>query len=204
MRLDDNYIPKATVAVILLNVLVFVVLEILGDTEDAAFMAAHGALTKEAFIKGHYECLVTAMFLHFGLMHLLNNMFVLFFIGRYLEQEIGPVWFLIVYIFGGLIGNVVSLLIHGNTTALTVSAGASGCVFAAIGAMGLLALLRQGKLAQLGKQKVILMVFLSVYQGYTTVGVDNAAHVAGLVGGVIFGGLYYFMNLLKREDYNHG
>lgn len=201
MWLDDNYVPKGTIAIIIINVFVFAVLEIMGDTEDAVFMATHGALTKQAILNENYYCLFTAMFLHFGFTHLLNNMFVLFFMGRYLEQEIGMIHFLIIYIFGGLMGNVVSLLVHMQGTALTVSAGASGCVFAVIGAMFLLVLLRCGRLAQLRKQGVIMMVLLSVYQGYTTVGVDNAAHIAGLCGGILLGGIYYFLKKMKREDF---
>lgn len=204
MWLDNNYVPKGTVAMIIMNIVVFAVLEMVGDTQSASFMALHGALTRQAIVDGNYYCLLTAMFLHFGFEHLLNNMFVLFFIGRYLEQETGTINFLIIYIFGGLIGNVVSLLVHTRGEALTVSAGASGCVFAVIGAVFLLVLLRQGRLAQLRRQGVIMMVFLSVYQGYTTVGVDNAAHVAGLCGGILLGGIYYLLKKLKREDYNNG
>ncbi len=200
MWLDDNYVPRGTVAIILANLIVFVVLEIMGDTQDGVFMAAHGALTNQAVLGGKQYYLFTAMFLHFGFLHLVNNMFVLYFVGRYLEQEIGTINFCIIYILGGLIGNVVSLLSHMQDTRLTVSAGASGCVFATIGAMFLLVLLRCGRLAQVRKQGMIMMVFLSVYQGYTTIGVDNAAHIAGLCGGIFLGGIYYFARRFKRND----
>ncbi len=182
---------------IVINVLVFAVLEILGDTEDGAFMAAHGALSAAAIEEGKYYCLLTAMFLHFGFAHLVNNMFVLFFTGRYLEQEIGSVWFTVLYLLGGLFGNVVSFLTNYESGRNVGSAGASGAVFAAIGGMFLLVLLKCGRLSQLRTQSMVIMVVLSVYQGYTTVGVDNTAHVAGLFAGIVIAGLYY---LVKRRN----
>ncbi len=198
MYLDQDYIPKVTVGILLLNVLVFAVLELLGSTQDAGFMAAHGALSVAAVESGKWYCLLTAMFLHFGFLHLVNNMFVLFFTGRYLEQEVGGVSFAVIYLFGGLIGNLFSLFCQWMGGGNSVSAGASGAIFSVIGALFLLVLLRCGRLAQLRRQGMIMMVVLSVYQGYTTVGVDNAAHLAGLCGGILIGGIYYFAKQYRR------
>lgn len=198
MYLNDNYVPKATVTIIFLNVAVFLILELLGDTEDSVFMAAHGALSVRAVEAGKQYYLLTAMFLHFGFLHLLNNMFVLFFTGRYLEQEVGAVSFVIIYVFGGLVGNLFSLWNLYRTGTATVSAGASGAVFAVIGAMFLLVLLRWGRLGQVSRQGMIMMVLLSIYQGYTAIGVDNAAHIAGLCGGIALGGIYCFSKRYRR------
>ena len=183
---------------ILINTVVFLIMELLGDTKDSLFMASHGALSVQAIESGKQYYLLTAMFLHFGFVHLLNNMFVLFFTGRYLEQEIGPVPFCIIYVFGGLIGNLFSLWNLYHAEGVVVSAGASGAVFAVIGAMFLLVLLRCGRLAQVRRQGMILMVLLSIYQGYTSINVDNAAHIAGLCGGILLGGIYYFSRIYRR------
>ena len=75
------------------------------------------------------------MFLHFGIEHLLNNMLVLFVLGSRLEQVIGKIKFLLIYLIGGVLGNVISLLIELRTQDFAVSAGASGAVFAVMGAM---------------------------------------------------------------------
>ena len=66
------------------------------------------------------------MFLHFGIEHLLNNMLVLFVLGSRLEQVIGKIKFLLIYLIGGVFGNVISLLIELRTQDFAVSAGASG------------------------------------------------------------------------------
>ena len=67
-----------------------------------------------------------------------------------------------------------------------------------LGAMFLLVLLRCGRLAQVRRQGMILMVLLSIYQGYTSINVDNAAHIAGLCGGILLGGIYYFSRIYRR------
>ena len=84
---------------------------------------------------GEYYRLFTCMFLHFGIEHLLNNMLVLFVLGSRLEQVIGKIKFLLIYLIGGVLGNVISLLIELRTQDFAVSAGASGAVFAVMGAM---------------------------------------------------------------------
>ena len=61
---------------------------------------------------GEIYRLFTCMFLHFGIEHLLNNMLVLFVLGSRLEQAIGKIKFLLIYLIGGVLGNVISLLIE--------------------------------------------------------------------------------------------
>ena len=81
---------KAYVTMLLigLNVLFFLYLEIAGSSEDVYFMYEHGALFAPAVTEqGEYYRLVTAMFMHFGIHHIMNNMIVLFAIGDRLEQE---------------------------------------------------------------------------------------------------------------------
>ena len=86
------------------NILVFLVLSFFGDTENAAFMAAHGASVTAYVEQGEYYRLFTCMFLHFGLEHLFYNMLVLIFLGNALEEAVGKVRYLVIYLGGGLIG----------------------------------------------------------------------------------------------------
>ena len=75
------------------------------------------------------------MFLHFGIYHIANNMLVLFVLGQRLEPVLGKVKFILVYLLGGLGGNIFSLLMETKKAEYAVSAGASGAVFAVMGAM---------------------------------------------------------------------
>ena len=88
--------PEAvcTVALIVINVAVFLILSAMGDTEDAVFMLNHGGMYEPLIVQEHeYYRLFTSMFLHFGMSHLLNNMVLLGALGWNLELETGKIKF---------------------------------------------------------------------------------------------------------------
>lgn len=88
--------PEAfcTTVLIVINVAVFLILSMLGDTEDAAFMLQHGAMYEPFITEGQeYYRIFTCMFLHFGITHLMNNMVMLGALGWNLELEIGKASF---------------------------------------------------------------------------------------------------------------
>ena len=92
--------PEAfcTTVLIVINVAVFLILSMLGDTEDAAFMLQHGAMYEPFITEGQeYYRIFTCMFLHFGITHLMNNMVMLGALGWNLELEIGKLRFIIIY-----------------------------------------------------------------------------------------------------------
>ena len=104
------------------------------------------------------------MFLHFGIEHLLNNMLVLFVLGSRLEQVIGKIKFLLIYLIGGVLGNVISLLIELRAQDFAVSAGASGAVFAVMGAMIYIVIRNKGWLGDLSMRQILVMAaFFSVF-----------------------------------------
>lgn len=174
--------------IVMLNIGVFVVMELIGNTEDVNFMLEHGAsYTPYIMEEGKYYLLFTSMFLHFGIEHLFNNMLVLIFLGDMLEKKLGKVRYFLIYMAGGLAGNCVSIMMELKNQNFYVSAGASGAVFAVIGALFWLVLKNRGKLDDLSGKRLGLMIVLSVFQGYTSIGVDNYAHVGGLLTGFLLG-----------------
>lgn len=183
-----------TTALIGMNAVIFVVLMMLGKTEDTYFILEHGAMYEPYVIEGHeYYRLVTSLFLHFGISHLMNNMVMLGALGWNLELEIGKIRFFLIYFLGGMGGNICSLIYHVKEGTYVISAGASGAVFGLMGALVCAALQRRGYIGRLNKRGLIFMVILSLYFGLTSTGVDNAAHIGGLICGfllqVILGGL---------------
>ena len=97
--------PEAfcTTVLIVINVAVFLILSMLGDTEDAAFMLQHGAMYEPFITEGQeYYRIFTCMFLHFGITHLMNNMVMLGALGWNLELEIGKLRFIIIYFLSGI------------------------------------------------------------------------------------------------------
>lgn len=191
--------PEALCTVILIaaNAAVFFILSMFGDTEDAVFMMRHGAMYGYLVTHDHeYYRLFTCLFLHFGIQHLLNNMVILGALGWNLERETGKIRFLLIYFGSGLFGNAVSLIFHGAAQEHTVSAGASGAVFGLMGALLWVVIANHGRLGRLSGRGMLFMVALSLYFGLSSSGVDNYAHIGGLVCGFLLALLLY----RKRRD----
>ncbi|HJC75445.1 MAG TPA: rhomboid family intramembrane serine protease [Candidatus Mediterraneibacter faecavium] len=186
--------PEAicTVVLIVINIAVFFILTLFGDTEDAVFMLQHGAMYEPYIVEGHeYYRMFTCLFLHFGITHLLNNMVMLGALGWNLELEIGKVRFVIIYFAGGMIGNIVSLFYDLTLEQPAVSAGASGAIFGLMGALLYVVIANRGRLGRLSGRGMLVMVVLSLYFGLTSTGVDNFAHIGGLVSGFLLAVLLY-------------
>lgn len=181
-----------------INIVVFLIMSFLGDTEDGYFMFRHGAnFTPSVIYDREYYRLVSCMFLHFNVEHLFYNMLVLLFLGDTLEKTAGKVRYLIIYLGGGIIGNIASVVFDLHTEAYGVSAGASGCVFAVIGALVGIVILNKGKLEDYSGRRLLLMAALSVMQGLTATGIDNCAHIGGMLAGFLMALL--FQRKLKQE-----
>ena len=169
-----------------INVLVFIGLSFFGDTENVEFMVNHGACFPPYVTEYHeYYRIVTCMFLHFGLQHLVNNMLVLIFLGDALEELVGKIRYLLIYLGGGIAGNVLSLIWSMKTEDYAVSAGASGAIFAVMGALLFLVIRGRGRIRDWSGRRLIFMVALCVLQGMTSTGVDNTAHIGGVLAGFL-------------------
>ena len=176
----------------LINVVVFLVLEIIGNTEDVTFMLDHGAIYPVQIVQEHeYWRLLTATFMHFGFIHLLNNMVILITAGKILEHAMGHFKFAILYIFSGLGGSTLSFLQMWFSGDYAVAAGASGAIFGIIGALLWVVLRHKGRYETLTSRGLLVMIVLCLYYGVSTGGVDNWGHIGGLLGGFLLGILLY-------------
>ena len=193
---------NCTILLIAINVIVFFALSFFGMTEDAEYMLEHGAMYVPYMLEGEgYYRLFTSMFLHFGIDHLANNMVMLGAIGWNLEYEIGKIKFLIIYLGSGLAGNILSAFGDLMTGEYAVSAGASGAVFGIIGALLYVVVRNKGQIGTISGRGLMFMVILSLYYGFTSSGVDNLAHIGGLIAGFILGVLLYWKRNRKRRMY---
>ncbi len=191
--MGSRYGKKAYVngLLIALNVLFFLYLEITGSSENAYFMYTKGAMSAPAVLEdGEYYRLLTAMFMHFGIRHIMNNMLVLFVLGDNLERALGHVKYLIFYLLCGIGSNWVSMMAHPTDT-MTVSAGASGAIFGVVGGLLYVVTANKGRLEDLSTRQLVIMIFFSLYLGYTSTGVDNTAHLSGLVIGIVLAIILY-------------
>lgn len=186
--------PRAvcTAGLIIINVLVFLILSLFGDTESGYFMLRYGAMYEPLVTDGHeYYRIIASLFLHFGIQHLLNNMVLLGALGYQLENEVGKIRFLLIYFFSGICGNLCSLYWNVSHGQQVISAGASGAIFGLMGALLYIVAVNRGRLGSLSGRGVLFMVILSLYFGFASSGVDNSAHVGGLIFGIVIAILLY-------------
>lgn len=182
-----------TVLLAAVNIIVFFVLTAQGMTEDGMFLLEHGAMYVPKVLEdGEYYRLFTSMFLHFGFEHLMNNMVTLVLIGWNLEIEIGKFKLLLIYIFSGLGGNVLSAWYEYQAEDYAISAGASGAIFGMIGALLYVAIRNRGRIGDISGKGIVFMIIISLYYGFTSSGVDNLAHIGGLITGFLSGVLLYW------------
>ena len=186
------------------NVLVFFAVTLTGGTESTRHMIDSGAAYAPLITEGEYYRLFTSMFLHFGIQHLTNNMLLLLFLGDYLERAVGKLRYLVIYLGGGIIGNLCSylheLFLIKTGKAPAVSAGASGAIFAAVGAMLVLLAFRKGKLEDLTFRRMAIMAGLSLMVGFQSSNVDNFAHLGGFFeGAFLMAVLYPGMERIRKR-----
>lgn len=199
MQEQHRYITPVNVTLAAVNAAVFCILEALGDTSSATFMLAHGAMYPPAVLYGgEWWRLLTSAFIHFGISHLLNNLVLLVCLGSYLERAYGKIRFLILYLVCAAGSSLVSMGHMLYTGDLAVSGGASGVVFGMIGALLFLVLKNRGRFEDLSLRRFLLMMALSLYYGFSTTGVDNAAHVGGLIIGFLVGVIFFLADRITR------
>lgn len=187
-----RFYPVVTWLLLAANILFFAYLEWGGSTNDGYYMVQHGTLVPALVAEnGEYYRLFTSFFMHFGFRHLFNNMLLLWYLGIRLEKYLGHVRFAVTYLVSGLGANAVSLMYYIFAGPYANCAGASGAVFGIVGAMLWIVLRHRGRLADLTGRQLMLMILFTLYNGFSSMGINNTAHIAGLVIGFLLGALFY-------------
>lgn len=189
---------RITPAIIIINVAVYLLMVITGVNwiaPDIPSLISWGGNLRALTLDGEWWRIFTSGFLHIGLIHLVMNMIALVQIGTVLEPLIGARRFVIAYFIALVSGSLLSLSWHDNV----VSAGASGAVFGMFGVF--LALLTTKLITKSVRQSLLAGVMTFV--GYNLVfgmqgGIDNAAHIGGLLGGMLAG--YAMVPALRKNE----
>lgn len=192
--------PIVVGTVIAINIIVFVILEVIGDTTSSEFMLMHGAVYPDnIYFQGEYWRMITAPFMHFGLQHIMNNMIVLGCSGVILEDAIGHIKFTILYLIAGIGGCALSYLQMLYSGDYAVSAGASGAVFGIIGALLWIVIRNKGRYETLTGKGLLFMIALSLYYGISNGGIDNWGHIGGLIAGFLMSIILYRKGPVKVD-----
>ena len=178
-RMNENVFkpkkPIITYILIAINVLVFI-LSMFNENILLNF-----AVNRELIVNiGQYYRLFTGMFLHSGIIHLLFNMYALYIIGMQLESFLGKWKYLVVYLLSGLGASMLSIFFSNS-----FSVGASGAIFGLMGALLYFGYHYRVYLDSVVKSQIIPLIVLNLILGFTLSGIDNWAHIGGLVSGIL-------------------
>lgn len=192
-------IPWCSAVLTAANVIIFLVCQFTGD-----WLYIKGEFGAFYLIRSQeYYRLVTAMFLHADISHLVNNMILLYFGGEIVEKTIGSVRYLVLFFVSGICGNLLTAIYEVSTGMYFNSIGASGAVFGLIGGLLYLVITRKGYAAQISVRRMILMIALSLYSGFQSVRVINAAHLGGLLSGFLITFILCHIGKNVGEKYYH-
>jgi rhomboid protease GluP len=187
-------------------------------------MLSWGGSLAARTLTGEYWRLFTSMFVHFGVMHLLANMYMLAIAGPRAERRFGIPAFLVIYLFGGLFGGLLSAwwqggnmvktvpsltafgIVHREQVVLVVSAGASAAIMALCSALLVARQLQHGPvhsgadgMEDSGFNKALAQVVgINLIMGFVIPGVDQAGHIGGLTVGALLGAV--FANALQAAS----
>ena len=164
---EETGLPKFTLLLAAVNVLVYAYVEWNGSSYDTDFMLQMGAVSESLVVEQHeFYRLVTHFFLHFGFEHLFNNMVSLLVLGYALENVLGGVRYLILYFLSGILAGVTSIVYNVSVIGGdTVSCGASGAIYGLTGALLFLLILGNRKKRTTEVPRYLLFIAVSIYSG---------------------------------------
>lgn len=162
-------------------ILMFLLMYILGDgSENSGTLLFFGANLRVLVQHGQIWRLLTSVFLHIGIAHLIVNMYSLFIIGRQLEGFLGKIKYLIVFLISGITGSLLSVVMHES-----ISAGASGAIFGLLGSLLYFGYHYRLYLGTVLKTQIIPIILFNLLISFMFPGIDAYAHIGGLVGGYL-------------------
>jgi len=170
--------PLITPILITLNVLCYFIPILFGLYEDILnSFCVYGPLIRY----GQFYRLLTGIFLHGDILHLLFNCYALYAIGSQLEGFMGKTKYLFIYLFSGLMGSLFSIALNGDVPSI----GASGAIFGLMGSLLYFGYHYRVYLGGVLKSQIIPLIIFNLLLGFLNSTIDNFAHIGGLIGGFL-------------------
>lgn len=182
---DDIFRPKKPIMTFLLigiNAVMFLLTILLNGLNDLNILMNLGAIEKWHVLNGDYYRLITSAFLHGGIIHFIFNNYALYIIGPQIESFFGKAKFITIYLISAIIGNLLSLTFNAPGI---VGVGASGAIFGLLGSLLYFGYHHRVYLGTVIKSQIIPLIIINLIIGFSIPGIDNAAHIGGLIGGVL-------------------
>lgn len=189
-----------TNAYILICVAVFIYINFISkDDRDYTVMKV-GALYPPKIREEHqYWRLIACNFIHENWLHLLMNMYCMYYMGNFFESLLGPLYYCGLLVFGGLVSSLVTYLapMYFPRLEYTVTIGASGIFFAYIGAMIGLAFYQGGMFMEM-LSSYSYMIIINIAFTLFTPNISKTGHFGGLLGGYLYTFLLYLLGVIGR------
>lgn len=183
-----------TLGFVAINIFLYIASVFSGD-----LLYNEGAFSLRYLLQGgQWQRLITSMFLHADVDHLAGNMLMLYMAGELVEKYVGKRRFAILYFFSGISGSLLYAVYEFFTGRYVDSIGASGAVFGVIGALLVIVARHRGRYADITLGRMGFMLVYMFYMGLRTSNVNNAAHIGGLLGGMIL--TVFYMLIGNRES----
>ncbi|MBQ8198697.1 MAG: rhomboid family intramembrane serine protease [Lachnospiraceae bacterium] len=184
---EKKYIPYVNYGLLIANMVLFFACIFAGK-----YIYSFGVLDPVLLInEGQWYRFFTNIFLHGDAYHLCGNVIYLYGLGRLVEKEIGHIKYFVLYMLSGVIADFASLGFSVLTKDFTASLGASGAIFGITGALLWIVIRNRGHHEFATLPKMIFLIAFSLYNGFISTNVDNAAHIGGLIGGFLLAILVY-------------
>ncbi|MGY0692917.1 rhomboid family intramembrane serine protease [Virgibacillus sp. FSP13] len=172
--------PFITYLLLIVNVLMFLMLELNGGSTSTQTLIDFGGKYNPAIMDGEWWRIITSMFLHIGLLHLFMNMLALYYLGTAVERIYGSWRFTFIYFLAGMGAGVASFAMTTN-----VSAGASGALFGLFGALLFFGLIHKKIFFQTMGKGILVLIGINIIFGFFVETIDNSAHIGGLLMGFL-------------------
>lgn len=177
-KVFKNNIPYITYLLIIVNCIFFFVPYMLGQYN---YVVESLWVYGPSIRNGEYYRLFSGMFMHGNIMHLFLNCYSIYIIGSQIESFLGRWKYVVIYFFSGLTGALLSMTLNGAIPSI----GASGAIFGLMGALLYFGYYYRVYLGNVVKTQILPIILLNLAVGFLSSGVDNYAHIGGLIGGII-------------------
>lgn len=195
IKFSDAYM---TFGILIVLLAVFIAEIFLGGSENTATLYKMGAMSNYTVVAGgQWWRLFTAQFVHIGVLHLVSNAVIIYYMGMYMEPLLGHFKFLVIYLLSGVGGNLLSLAFGSDAA---ISAGASTALFGLFGAMTVVGIRNRNNsvIAYLGRQAFVLALINIAFDLFMP-GIDIQGHIGGFVAGFL---LEFVLGDAIKNEYN--
>ncbi|MFO1443471.1 rhomboid family intramembrane serine protease [Bacillus sp. Bva_UNVM-123] len=186
-KLFNHGKPFFTYMFIIIQVVMFLLLELQGGSTSNSTLIKYGAKFNPLILDGEWWRFFTPMFLHIGVLHLLMNTLALYYLGTAVERIYGKGRFFIIYILAGFSGSLASFIFSTS-----ISAGASGAIFGCFGALLYFGTIYPRLFFRTIGVNILVVLGINLLFGFSMPGIDNAGHIGGLIGGFLATGIVHF------------